>query len=120
MMPAYNHCWGLAKIRVLSSFHRSELPTCFVDHDEDRGTLALYGAQAMEALECEGGSYQDVTQLHLCCIGIEEAVPYLSKLPIALPNVTVSWAPRFLCFFLAPPTLAPAPLPSPGGYVTLL
>lgn len=66
----------------------SELPTCFVDHDEDRGTLALYGAQAMEALECEGGSYQDVTQLHLCCIGIEEAVPYLSKLPIALPNVT--------------------------------
>ena len=48
----------------------------------------------METLECETSSYQDdVTQLHLCCVGFEEAVPYLSKLPVALPHVTVSWAP---------------------------
>eukprot|EP00731_Ephydatia_muelleri_P016701 Em0009g1125a len=70
-------------------FDVSELPTCFVDHDVASGTLALYGAEAMETLECETSSYQDdVTQLHLCCVGFEEAVPYLSKLPVALPHVT--------------------------------
>ena len=69
---------------------RYELPTHLVDHDVERQSLALYGTEALEALECACGPYRNVTRLQVCCVGIEDAMLYLSKVSTTLPNMAVS------------------------------